>query len=170
MKTANQLTFATYEASLRLNPNDPVKIIFDTIDWSFVHSLAKGKYSSQGAEGYDPVCLFKAQLLIYLGEVSSNRKLASALVYNTRLCLLCGFNFLETPYPVTVILFLGYPHQLIQCLGDSFGSGYRFRGASGGGVYFNDGPEAVGDLIFCPGTGFKYSASLIVVEQGVSGG
>jgi transposase len=97
MKTANQLTFATYEASLRLNPNDPVKIIFDNIDWSFVHSLAKGKYSSQGAEGYDPVCLFKAQLLIYLGEVSSNRKLASALRYNARLCLLCGFNFLETP-------------------------------------------------------------------------
>jgi len=109
MKTANQLTFATYEASLKLNPNDPVKIIFDNIDWSFVHSLAKGKYSSQGAEGYDPVCLFKAQLLIYLGEVSSNRKLASALVYNTRLCLLCGFNFLETPSNGT---FTNFRHRL----------------------------------------------------------
>ena len=28
MKTANQLTFTTYEASLKLNPNDPTKIIF----------------------------------------------------------------------------------------------------------------------------------------------
>ena len=109
MKTANQLTFATYEASLKLNPNDPTKIIFDNIDWSFVRSLAKGKYSSQGAEGYDPVCLFKAQLLIYLGEVSSNRKLASALVYNTRLCLLCGFNFLETPSNGT---FTNFRHRL----------------------------------------------------------
>ena len=97
MKTANQLTFTTYEASLKLNPNDPIKIIFDNIDWSFIHPLVSGKYSPQGAEGYDPISLFKAQLLIYLGEVSSDRKLASALRYNARLCLLCGFNFLKTP-------------------------------------------------------------------------
>jgi len=99
MRTANQLTFTTYEASLKLKPNDPVKIIFDHIDWSFIHHLAKNKYSllPQGAEGYDPVSLFKAQLLIYLGEVSSDRKLASALRYDGRLCLLCGFNFLKTP-------------------------------------------------------------------------
>jgi IS5 family transposase len=97
MKTANQLTFTTYEASLKLKPNDPTKIIFDNIDWSFIHSLVKGRYSPQGAEGYDPISLFKSQLLIYLGEVSSDRKLASALRYNARLCLLCGFNFLKTP-------------------------------------------------------------------------
>ena len=70
MKTANQLTFTTYEVSLKLNPNDPTKIIFDNIDWSFVHSLAKGEYSPQGAEGYDPVSLFKAQLLIYLVKLA----------------------------------------------------------------------------------------------------
>lgn len=99
MKTDNQLTFTTYEASLKLNPNDPIKIIFDTIDWSFIHPLVKKKYkhSHQGADGYDPISLLKAQLLIYLGEVSSDRKLATALSYNARLCLLCGFNFLKTP-------------------------------------------------------------------------
>jgi len=99
MKTANQLTFTTYEASLKLKlkPNDPTKIIFDNIDWSFIHRLVSDKYSPQGAEGYDPISLYKAQLLIYLGEVSSDRKLASALRYNARLCLLCGFNFLKTP-------------------------------------------------------------------------
>ena len=41
MRTANQLTFTTYEASLKLRPNDPTKVIFDNIDWSFVHSLVK---------------------------------------------------------------------------------------------------------------------------------
>jgi len=97
MKTTNQLTFTTYEASLKLNPRDPIKIIFDNIDWSFIHRLVGGRYSPKGAEGYDPITLFKAQLLIYLGEVSSDRKLASALRYNARLCLLCGFNFLKTP-------------------------------------------------------------------------
>ncbi len=97
MRTANQLTFTTYEASLKLKPNDPIKIIFDKIDWSFVHRLARDKYSPQGADGYDPLSLFKAQLLIYLGEVKSDRHLAATLRYNARLCLLCGFNFLKTP-------------------------------------------------------------------------
>ena len=56
-----------------------------------------GVRSPQWADGYDPISLFKAQLLIYLDEVKSDRKLASALLYNARLCLLCGFNFLKTP-------------------------------------------------------------------------
>ena len=99
MKTVNQLTFTTYEASLKLKSNDPTKVIFDHIDWSFIHPLVKEKYSAlpQGADGYDPISLYKAQLLIYLGEVNSDRKLVSALWYNSRLCLLCGFNFLKTP-------------------------------------------------------------------------
>jgi len=105
MKTVNQLTFATYEASLKLKPNDPVKVIFENIDWSFIHPLVKDKYSSQGAEGYDPISLCKAQLLIYLGEVSSDRKLTAALRYNTRLCLLCGFSFLKTPSNGTFTIF-----------------------------------------------------------------
>jgi len=109
MKTANQLTFTTYEASLKLKPNDPTKIIFDNIDWSFIHHLLNDRYSPQGAEGYDPISLFKAQLLIYLGEVSSDRKLASALRYNARLCLLCGFNFLKTPSNGT---FTNFRHRL----------------------------------------------------------
>jgi transposase len=97
MKKASQLTFTTYEASLKLKNNDPIKVIFDNIDWSFIHPLVQGKYSSQGADGYDPIPLFKAQLLIYLGEVKSDRQLAAALRYDARLCLLCGFNFLKTP-------------------------------------------------------------------------
>jgi transposase len=99
MRTANQLTFITYETSLKLKSNDTTKVIFDKIDWSFIHPLVQKKYSPlpQGADGYDPISLFKAQLLIYLGEVNSNRKLAEALRYNGRLCLLCGFNFLKTP-------------------------------------------------------------------------
>jgi len=97
MRIANQLTFATYEASLKLKRNDPIKIIFDNIDWSFIHPLVSHKYSPQGADGYDPISLFKAQPLIYLDEVKSDRKLASALRYDARLCLLCGFNLLKTP-------------------------------------------------------------------------
>ena len=64
MKTANQLTFATYEASLRLKPNDPIKLIFDSINWPLIHSLISSKYSPQGMKGYDTVSLFKTQILI----------------------------------------------------------------------------------------------------------
>ena len=89
MKTAYQLTCTTYEASVKLKPNDPTKIIFDSIHWSFIHTLTSSRYSTQGAEDYDPISLFKAQLLIYLGEVSSDHKLAAALRYNVRFCPLC---------------------------------------------------------------------------------
>ena len=84
---------------LPLNLNPPTLLNLSSIisDWSFIHTLVNSKYSHRGTEGYYPISLFKAQLLIYLGEVSSDRKLASALRYNVRLCLLCDFNFLKTP-------------------------------------------------------------------------
>ena len=41
MRTANQLTFMTYETDLKLKPNDPTKVIFDHINWSFIHPLVK---------------------------------------------------------------------------------------------------------------------------------
>jgi hypothetical protein len=44
------------------------------------------------------VALFRAQLLIWLGEVKSNRRLAKSLQFDSRFCVLCGFdNFLKTP-------------------------------------------------------------------------
>lgn len=98
LKKDNQPSFVTYEASLKLDPNDPIKQIFDSIDWSFIYSLVEDKYSDSGASGFDPVSLFKAQLLIYLGEVKSDRKLSQSLNFNSRHCLLAGFNnFLKTP-------------------------------------------------------------------------
>jgi transposase len=98
LKKDNQLSFVTYEASLKLSSSDPVKLIFDAIDWSFIYPLVEDKYSNTGRAGFDPVSMFKAQLLIYLGEVKSDRSLASSLSFNARHCLLCGFNnFLDTP-------------------------------------------------------------------------
>ena len=39
MKTANQHSSVTYEASLQVDPNDLIRIVFENIDWSFIHSL-----------------------------------------------------------------------------------------------------------------------------------
>jgi len=93
-----QLSFTTYEASQKIKKDDPLKIIFESIDWSFIFPLIKDKYTSGRELVYDPVSLFKAQLLIWLDEVKSNRRLAESLQFDSRFCVLCGFdNFLKTP-------------------------------------------------------------------------
>lgn len=93
-----QLSFITYEASQKIKKDDPLKIIFESIDWSFIYPIIKDKYTTNRELVYDPVSLFKAQLLIWLGEVKSNRRLAKSLQFDSRFCVLCGFNnFLKTP-------------------------------------------------------------------------
>jgi len=93
-----QLSFITYEASQKIKKNDPLKIIFEFIDWNFIYPIIKDKYTTDRELVYDPVSLFKAQLLIWLGETKSNRKLAESLQFDSRFCVLCGFdNFLKTP-------------------------------------------------------------------------
>jgi len=97
-KKKRQLSFTTYEAFKKIKKNDPLKILFESVDWSFIYSFVKDKYSNNKELVYSPVSLFKSQLLIWLGEVESNRKLAENLRFNSRYCVLCGFdNFLKTP-------------------------------------------------------------------------
>ena len=93
-----QLSFIIYEASQKIKKDDPLKIIFESIDWSFIYPIIKDKYATGRELVYDPVSLFKAQLLIWLGEVKSNRRLAESLQFDSRFCVFCGFdNFLKTP-------------------------------------------------------------------------
>ncbi|HZK40731.1 MAG TPA: transposase [Atribacterota bacterium] len=95
---SRQLSFVTYEASRKIKKDDSLKIIFESIDWSFIYPIIKDKYTTDRELVYDPVSLFRAQLLIWLGEVKSNRKLAESLQFDSRFCVLCGFNnFLKTP-------------------------------------------------------------------------
>ena len=102
MKRAKQLSFTIYEARLKLSPKDPIKIIFDNVDFSFIYDLVEEKYTSKTYQGYDPVSLFKALTLIYLGEAHSERDLAQKLKFDSRLCALCEFdNFLKTPSHAT---------------------------------------------------------------------
>jgi len=93
-----QFSFSTYEAYKKIKKNDPLKIIYESIDWSFIDPMLDGCYFGKKELLYSPVSLFKAQLLIYLGEVKSNRDLAEKLRFNTKYCVLCGFHhFLKTP-------------------------------------------------------------------------
>ncbi len=97
MRRFKQLSFVDIKISSLIPPNDPLKILFDSIDFSFIYELVKDRYSKEGREGYDPVSLFKAILLIYLGFADSERDLAEKLRFDGRLSFLCGFSYGETP-------------------------------------------------------------------------
>lgn len=97
MKRFKQLSFVDIKISSLIPPDDPLKILFESIDFSFIYDLVKDRYSREGREGYDPVSLFKAILLIYLGFADSERDLASKLRFDGRLSFLCGFSYGETP-------------------------------------------------------------------------
>lgn len=93
-----QFSFSTYEAYQKIKKNDPLKMVYESIDWSFINPLIQDCYQSGKDLIYSPISLFKAQLLVYLGEVKSNRQLAEVLRYNTKYCVICGFHhFLKTP-------------------------------------------------------------------------
>jgi len=102
MKQNKQLSLLMLETEIKLSKsNDPVKQIFDTINFDFIYDLVRDKYSDEGSDGYDPVSLFKALLLLYLGEASSERNLAKKLSFDARAIYLCGFEFDKTPTHAT---------------------------------------------------------------------
>ncbi len=101
MKIKNQLSFLDASIKYKISPSDPLKILFESIDFSFIYTTLKDRYSSKGRHGYDPVSLFKAILLIYLGFANSERDLARKLKFDARLIYLCGFLFSETPTHAT---------------------------------------------------------------------
>lgn len=97
-KTASAFSWPIYVLTqAKLHPEDPIHHAFQAIDWSFIPRLTHHLYSDQGAEAYPPISMFKAELLIYMGEASSERDLANKLKFNVRLQLLCGFDFFDTP-------------------------------------------------------------------------
>lgn len=97
-KTLSTLSWPIYVLTqAKLHPDDPIHHAFEAIDWSFIPRLTHPLYSDQGVEAYPPISMFKAELLRYMGEASSERDLANKLKFNVRLQLLCGFDFFDTP-------------------------------------------------------------------------
>lgn len=89
---------------IKLKQNDPLKIWFDAIDWLPIFSRCFHLYSDTGAPAFNPVCMFKALLLIYLiylGQAESERDIAEKLQFDVRLQSLCGFDFFNTPSNVS---------------------------------------------------------------------
>ena len=96
-KIKRQLSFALSQTIQRIKPNDPLNIIFDLMDWSFIPPLVEKFYSPQGNEAYNPVSIFKCFLLPYLGEAKSMNDASERLKFDTRLQFLCEFYDGNTP-------------------------------------------------------------------------
>ncbi|MBE0460253.1 MAG: transposase [Candidatus Aminicenantes bacterium] len=98
-----QLSFVDWIISRNISEDDPLKKIFSSIDFSFIRTIIPE--ASLGREGFDPVSLFKALLLIPLGEDHSQRHLARKLRFDGRLSYLCGFSYGKTPSHNTFTVF-----------------------------------------------------------------
>ena len=86
---------------VKLRNDDPLKIWFEAIDWNPIFSKCFHLYSDTGAPAHNPVSMFKALLLIYLGQADSERDIAEKLQFDVRLQSLCGFDFFDTPSHVS---------------------------------------------------------------------
>jgi len=98
-----QPSFADWIISQNISEDDPLQKIFSSVDFSFIRTLVPE--ASLGREGFDPVSLFKALLLIPLGEARSQRELARKLRFDGRLSYLCGFSYGQTPSHNTFTVF-----------------------------------------------------------------
>jgi len=87
-------------------PDDPVKRIFEAINWQEVTKLKPPKKSKKGRKGYDFILMLKALLLIPLGEATGLNDLHRALRDKPRLSYLCGFSYSETPSASTISDFI----------------------------------------------------------------
>jgi hypothetical protein len=86
---------------IKLKNDDPLKIWFEAINWNPIFSRCFHLYSDMGAPAYNPVSMFKALLLIYLGQADSERDITEKLQFDVRLQSLCGFDFFDTPSHVS---------------------------------------------------------------------
>jgi transposase len=103
-----QVSFVDYHIAQTISPTDPVKLVFDVIDWQPIKNLLSEKRpkGKRGPYSYNRISMLKALLLIPLREAYSLRNLAKALKEKPRLAYLCGFSFHETPAHNTFSLFI----------------------------------------------------------------
>ncbi len=101
-----QLNFMDLYIARTITPDDPIKQIFDAIDWQSMAKFKPLKKSKKGRKGYDFIAMLKALLLIPLNEAQSLREIAKNLKEKPRLSYLCGFSYGETPAHNTLSNFI----------------------------------------------------------------
>jgi|GEM_PF-895211 len=97
MRRGKFRTWTDMEAERLIPQDDPLRILYEGMNLGFIYELVKDRYTYHGKQGFDPVCMIRALLLIPLGYAESVRDLAEKLRYDIRLSYLCGFDKDNTP-------------------------------------------------------------------------
>ena len=98
VKQKESKLFYNFSLSSRVPKDHFLRSIEETIDFSFVHDLARPYYSHTGQPGIDPVVLLKMMLIGYLYDITSERKLAQDLKVNLAFMYFLGYDIdEETP-------------------------------------------------------------------------
>ena len=97
MKKGRFRTWTDMEAERLIPQDDPLRLLYEGMNLGWVYELVKHRYTYNGKQGFDPVCMIRALLLIPLGYAGSARDLADKLRYDMRLSYVCGFDKDNTP-------------------------------------------------------------------------
>lgn len=81
---SKQISFYLEQMEKRIPKDDILRIIDEKIDLSFINELAKPYYSRLGPIGYSPERLFRMLVVMYMENISSERKLVEQLNVNLR--------------------------------------------------------------------------------------
>lgn len=79
-----QMSFYLQQMEKRIPEDDVLRIIDERVDLSFVNELAKPYYSGLGPIGYSPERLFRMLIVMYMENISSERKLVEQLSVNIK--------------------------------------------------------------------------------------
>lgn len=98
VKQKESKLFYNFSLSSRVPKDHFLRKLEETIDFSFIHDLARPYYSHTGQPSVDPVVLLKMMLIGYLYDITSERKLAQELSVNLAFMYFLGYDIdEETP-------------------------------------------------------------------------
>lgn len=91
-------TFFTEQFDRLLLKDDKFRILKEKIDFSFINELARPYYGDTGPTGYPPDKLFRALLVMFLEDISSERKLEERLMFDIHYRSFCDLDIYD-PVP-----------------------------------------------------------------------
>lgn len=98
IKQKESKLFYNFSLSSRVPKDHFLRRIDETIDFSFIHKLARPYYSHTGQPSIDPVVLLKMMLIGFLYDITSERKIAQELKVNLAFMYFLGYDIdEETP-------------------------------------------------------------------------
>jgi len=98
IKQKESKLFYNFSLSSRVPKDHFLCKVEESVDFGFIHELARPYYSHTGQPSIDPVVLLKMMLIGYFYDITSERKLAQELRVNLAFMYFLGYDIdEETP-------------------------------------------------------------------------